>query len=82
VRLAGTEICRNFLGELRGTFLGEMRCPLIAEARAEFDAVRDRGMISVVERTLHWLDRPMAYYRHLLMPLANDAGRIICCSAL
>jgi hypothetical protein len=76
VRLAGTEICRNFLGELRGAFLGEMRCPLIAEARAEFDAVRDRGMISVVERTLHWLDRPMAYYRHLLMPLANDAGRI------
>jgi hypothetical protein len=76
VRLAGTEICRNMLGELRGVALHEIRCPLIAEARAEFDAARDHGHVSIVERTLHWLGRPLAYYRHLLLPLADGHDRV------
>ncbi|MDB5360669.1 MAG: hypothetical protein JWO51_1966 [Rhodospirillales bacterium] len=76
VRLAGTEICRNMLGELRGTLLGEMPCPLLSEARREFDAVRDQGLVSVAERTLHWLGRPLAYYRHLILPLTNSVGEI------
>ncbi|HVJ55692.1 MAG TPA: PAS domain-containing protein [Aliidongia sp.] len=76
VRLAGTDVCHNMLGELRGVLLGELRCPLLAEARREFDAVRDEGLISLVERTLHWLDRPLVFYRHLLMPLVDDTGRV------
>jgi len=76
VRVAGTEICTNMLGELKGMLLGELRCPLLAEARREFDAVRDHGLVSLVERTLHWLDRPLVFYRHLLLPLTDAADRI------
>jgi len=75
VRLAGTEVCTNMLGELRGVRLSEFRCPLLAEAWSEFDAVRDDGSVSLVERTLHWLGRPLIFYRHLLLPLADETGR-------
>jgi hypothetical protein len=76
VRLAGTEICTNMLGELKGTLLGELRCPLLAEARREFDAVHDQGYVSLAERTLHWLGRPLVFYRHLLLPLTDGNDRI------
>jgi len=76
VRLAGTEVCSNMLGELKGITLGELRCPLLAEARREFDAVRDGGLVSLVERTLHWLGRPLIFYRHLLLPLVDEQERI------
>jgi hypothetical protein len=75
VRLAGTEVCTNMLGELKGVRLSEFRCPLLAETWTEFDAVRDGGLVSLVERTLHWLGRPLIFYRHLLLPLADESGR-------
>jgi hypothetical protein len=74
-RLAGTEICHNTAGKMQGILLGDLPCPLMDEARREFDAVFDRGLATVAERTLHWLDRPLVYYRHLLLPLVDDRGR-------
>jgi len=71
-RLAGTDVCHNTIGNLPGTMLSELPCPLIDEARAEFDAARDAGQATLVERTLHWLGRPLVFYRHLLLPLVND----------
>ena len=73
-RLAGTDVCQNLLGNMRGILLGDLPCPLLAEARREFDAARDDGLVTVAERTLHWLDRPLVYYRHLLLPLVDDRG--------
>jgi hypothetical protein len=73
-RLAGTEVCSEFLRKLDGIRLSEIPCPLIAEAQAEFDAARDLGLVSLIERTLGWLGRPHVHYRHLLLPLLDDAG--------
>ncbi|HLZ66189.1 MAG TPA: PAS domain-containing protein [Aliidongia sp.] len=74
-RLAGTEVCDNMTGKMQGVLLGDLPCPLIAEARREFDAARDHGLATLAERSLHWLGRPLVFYRHLLLPLVNDQGR-------
>jgi hypothetical protein len=74
-RLAGTDVCHNYDGKMQGTLLGDLHCPLAHELRREFDAVLDQGLATVAERTLHWLGRPLVYYRHLLLPLVNDQGR-------
>jgi len=73
-RLAGTDVCHNFVGKLQGVMLSDLPCPLMEQARREFDAVRDQGLATLVERTLHWLGRPLIYYRHLLLPLVNEQG--------
>jgi len=73
-RLAGTEVCHNTLSKLPGKMLSDLPCPLIAEAQAEFDAARDEGLATLAERSLHWLGRPLVFYRHLLLPLVNDRG--------
>jgi len=73
-RLAGTEVCHNTLSKLPGKMLSDLPCPLIDEARAEFNAARDEGLATLVERSLHWLGRPLVFYRHLLLPLVNDGG--------
>lgn len=73
-RLAGTDVCHNTLSKMQGTMLSDLPCPLIDEATAEFDAARDEGLATLAERTLHWLGRPLVYYRHLLLPLVNDRG--------
>jgi len=73
-RLAGTDVCHNFIGKLQGVMLSDLPCPLMDQARREFDAARDEGLATLVERTLHWLGRPLVYYRHLLLPLVNDQG--------
>ena len=73
-RLAGTEICHHMLGKMQGVLLGDLPCPLIDEARREFDAARDHGLATLAERTLHWLGRPLVFYRHLLLPLVDDRG--------
>ena len=74
-RLAGTEICHHMIGKMQGVLLGDLPCPLIDEARREFDAARDHGLATLAERTLHWLGRPLTFYRHLLLPLVDDRGR-------
>jgi hypothetical protein len=71
-RLAGTEVCHNMIGKLQGVLLSELPCPLMEQTQREFDAARDGGLAILVERTLHWLGRPLVYYRHLLLPLVND----------
>jgi hypothetical protein len=73
-RLAGTDVCHNTMSKLQGSMLGDLPCPLIDEARAEFNAARDEGLATLTERTLHWLGRPLVFYRHLLLPLVNDRG--------
>jgi hypothetical protein len=73
-RLAGTSVCDNLLPRMHGILLGDLPCPLIDVARREFDAARDEGLGTLAERTLHWLGRPLIYYRHLLLPLVNDRG--------
>jgi hypothetical protein len=73
-RLAGTEVCQNMGGEMQGILLGDLPCPLLPEVRREFDAARDEGLATLAERTLTWLDRPLMYYRHLLLPLVDKAG--------
>lgn len=73
-RLAGTDVCHNMTGKLQGVMLSDLPCPLIDQARREFDAVRDHGRAALVERSLHWLGRPLVFYRHLLLPLVNDQG--------
>ena len=73
-RLAGTDVCLNLVGNMQGILLGDLPCPLLAEARREFDAARDEGLATLAERTLHWLGRPLIYYRHLLLPLVDDTG--------
>jgi hypothetical protein len=73
-RLAGTEVCHNLISNMQGILLGDLPCPLLPEARREFDAARDRLLITLAERTLHWLGRPQMFYRHLLLPLVDDAG--------
>jgi len=75
-RLAGSEVDLSMGVSLKGGRLGDIQCPLIDEARQEFDAVRDDGMVSFAERTMAWVGKPFLYYRHLLMPLADDAGEI------
>ena len=73
-RLAGTEVCQNTIGNLQGIMLSDLPCPLIDQATREFGAARDEGLATLVERTLHWLGRPLIYYRHLVLPLVNDRG--------
>jgi hypothetical protein len=73
-RLAGTEVCQNILGNLQGIMLSDLPCPLINQATCEFGAARDEGLATLAERTLHWLGRPLIYYRHLVLPLVNDRG--------
>jgi hypothetical protein len=73
-RLAGTAVCDNLVPRMHGILLGDLPCPLIDAARREFDAARDGGMATLAERTLHWLGRPLIYYRHLLLSLVNDQG--------
>ena len=73
-RLAGTEVCQNTIGKLQGVMLSDLPCPLIDQAQREFDAARDEGLATLVERSLHWLGRPLIYYRHLVLPLVNDQG--------
>jgi hypothetical protein len=75
-RLAGTELDISMGGSLSGMALGDMNCSLIDEARHEFDAVRDRGVFSFAERTIGWVGKPYLYYRHLLLPLANERAEI------
>ena len=74
-RLAGTEVCHNLIGNMQGILLGDLPCPLLPETRREFDAARDGGLVTLAERTLNWLHRPLVYYRHLLLPLVDDTGR-------
>lgn len=74
-RLAGTAVCDNMIPRMHGILLGDLPCPLIDAARREFDAARDEGLATLAERTLHWLGRPLIYYRHLLLPLVNDQGK-------
>lgn len=73
-RLAGTEVCHHLIGKMQGVLLSDIPCPLLDEAQLEFNAARDRGLASLAERTLHWLGRPLVFYRHLLLPLVNDRG--------
>jgi hypothetical protein len=75
-RLAGTEIDAAMAGSLNGIRLGDVPCSLIDEAQREFDAVRDGAMASFAERTMAWRGRPFIFYRHLLLPIANEAGGI------
>jgi len=75
-RLAGTEVETALGGKLTGIALSDLRCTLLDEARREFDAVRDRGLVSIAERTMGWAGKPHRYYRHLLLPLTNDRGGI------
>jgi len=74
-RLAGTEVCHHFMGKLQGALLSDLHCPLRDQTRCEFDAARDQGLATLVERSLDWLGRPLTYYRHLLLPLVNEQGR-------
>ncbi|HEV2678210.1 MAG TPA: PAS domain-containing protein [Aliidongia sp.] len=73
-RLAGTNVCENLIGNMQGILLGDLPCPLLPETRREFDAARDDGLVTLAERTLNWLGRPLIYYRHLLLPLVDDVG--------
>ena len=73
-RLAGTEVCQNTIGNLQGVMLSDLPCPLVDQAQREFDAARDEGLATLAERSLHWLGRPLIYYRHLVLPLVNDQG--------
>jgi hypothetical protein len=75
IRLAGTEVCQNMVGNMQGILLGDLPCPLQQETRREFDAARDDGLVTLAERTLNWLGRPLMYYRHLLLPLVDNTGR-------
>lgn len=75
-RLSGGEVDAAFGGSLRGVALAELACPELGEARREFDAVRDRCAASYAERTLGWLGKPHLSYRHLLLPLQDEAGRV------
>ena len=75
-RLAGSEVDFSMGVSMKGCWLSDIRCPLIAEAKEEFDAVRDSAMVSFAERTMAWLGKPYLYYRHLLMPLADESDEI------
>jgi len=75
-RLAGSEVDLSMGVGMKGSRLSSIRCSLIADAQAEFHAVRDRGYASFVERTMGWLGKPYLFYRHLLLPLADEDGRI------
>ncbi len=75
-RVAGTAIDMEMAGSLKGVRLSDLTCSLIDEAKREFDAVRDGAMASYAERTMGWRGRPFVYYRHLLLPITNDAGAV------
>src|SRR5947209_18176717 len=75
-RLAGTAVDGGLGCHLKGLALSDMRCPLLDEARSEFAAVRDGGLVSFAERTLGWVGKPHRYYRHLILPLRDSAGEI------
>ena len=75
-RVAGTAIDTEMAGSLKGVRLADLTCSLLDEAKREFNAVRDGGMASYAERTMGWRGRPFVYYRHLLLPVANDAGAV------
>jgi hypothetical protein len=75
-RLAGTEVCRYAGRELRGETLARMNGANTPIVRAEFDAARARGLAAYVERTMDWVDRPYRLYRRLLLPFADDTGRV------
>lgn len=75
-RLAGSEVDLSMGVAMKGCRLSDLQCPLIDEAVEEFDAVFDAGMTSFAERTMAWLGKPFLYYRHLLVPLADDSDRI------
>jgi hypothetical protein len=75
-RLSGSEVDLSMGVPLKGCRLSELQCPLIDEAVDEFDAVFDAGMTSFAERTMGWLGKPFLYYRHLLVPLADDSDRV------
>jgi hypothetical protein len=75
-RVAGTAIDLELAGSLKGVRLTDLTCTLLEEAIREFNAVRDGGMASYAERTLGWRGRPFVYYRHLLLPVANDSGAV------
>jgi hypothetical protein len=75
-RLAGTEIDTAMAGSLKGARLADLPCSLIDEATYEFDAVRDGGLASYAERTMGWRGRPFVFYRHLLLPVANESRAV------
>jgi hypothetical protein len=75
-RLAGTEICRVAGRELRGETLEQVNGADTPQVRAEFDAVRARGVASYVERSMNWADRPYRFYRRLLLPFSDDGSRV------
>jgi hypothetical protein len=75
-RRAGTEIDAAMGGCLKGAQLADLPCTLIDEALHEFDAVHDGRMASFAERTMGWRGRPHVFYRHLLLPVANEAGTV------
>ncbi|HLG88357.1 MAG TPA: PAS domain-containing protein [Alphaproteobacteria bacterium] len=75
-RLSGSEVDLSMGTVMKGCRLSDIKCPLIGEAKDEFDAVRDGELASFAERTMGWLGKPYLYYRHLLMPLLDDHGRI------
>jgi hypothetical protein len=75
-RLAGTAVDGGMGCRLRGLALSDMRCSLLDEARSEFAAARDSGLVSFAERTLGSVGKPHRYYRHLILPLRNTANEI------
>jgi hypothetical protein len=79
-RLSGTAVDAGMGCHVKGLALADMRCSRLDEARREFAAVRDGGLVSFAERTLGWVGKPYRYYRHLILPLrgtADDVGQLL-----